>query len=81
MISVHLSLPWFNLTQWKDKGASYSFTTQKVTQSMCQVSIVGYFKTKMEIHLNLETPFAAAFSVGRKYMFRNQMSPKLFLTI
>ena len=26
IISVHLSLPLFNFTQWKNKCASYSFT-------------------------------------------------------
>ena len=40
IISVHLSLPLFNFTQWKDKCASYSFTTKKLTHSMCQVSLV-----------------------------------------
>ena len=37
---MHLSLPLFKLTQWKDKCASYSFTTKKLTHSMCQVSLV-----------------------------------------
>ena len=36
---MHLSLPLFNFTQWKDKCASYSFTTKKLTYSMCQVSL------------------------------------------
>ena len=40
IISVHLRLPLFNFTQWKDKCASYSFTTKKLTHSMCQVSLV-----------------------------------------
>ena len=40
IISVHLSLPLFSFTQWKDKCASYSFTTKKLTHSMCQVSLV-----------------------------------------
>ena len=26
--------------QWKDQCASYSFTTKKLTHSMCQVSVV-----------------------------------------
>ena len=29
--SVHLSLPLLSFTQWKDKCASYSFTTKKFT--------------------------------------------------
>ena len=37
---MHLSLPLFNFTQWKDKCTSYSFTTKKLTHSMCQVSLV-----------------------------------------
>ena len=37
---MHLSLPLFSFTQWKDKFASYSFTTKKLTHSMCQVSLV-----------------------------------------
>ena len=37
---MHLSLLLFNFTQMKDKCASYSFTTQKLTYSMCQVSLV-----------------------------------------
>ena len=40
MILVHLILPMFNFTQWKDKCVSYSFTTKKLTHSMCQVSLV-----------------------------------------
>ena len=37
---MHLSIPLFNFTQWKDKCTSYSFTTKKLTHSMCQVSLV-----------------------------------------
>ena len=37
---MHLSLPLFSFIQWKDKCASYSFTTKKLTHSMCQVSLV-----------------------------------------
>ena len=37
---MHLSLPLFSFTQWKDKCASYSFTTKKLTYSVCQVSLV-----------------------------------------
>ena len=37
---MHLSLPLFSFTQWKDKCASYSFTTKKLTHSMCRVSLV-----------------------------------------
>ena len=33
-------LPLFNFTQWEDKCASYSFTTKKLTNSMCQVTLV-----------------------------------------
>ena len=40
ILSVHLSLPLYNFTQWKDKSASYSFTTKKLTHSLCQVSLV-----------------------------------------
>ena len=39
IISVHLSLPLFNFTQWKDKCASCSFTTKKMTHRWCQVSL------------------------------------------
>ena len=39
IISMHLSLH-LNFTQWKDKCASYSFTTKILTHSMCQVSLV-----------------------------------------
>ena len=35
-----LSLSLFNFTQWKDKCASYSFTTKTLIHSMCQVSLV-----------------------------------------
>ena len=37
---MHLSLPLFSFTQWKDKCASYSLTTKKLTHSMRQVSLV-----------------------------------------
>ena len=37
---MHLSLPLFNFTQWKDKCTSCSFTTKKLTHSMCQLSLV-----------------------------------------
>ena len=37
---MHLSQPLFNLTQWKDKCTSYSFTSKKMTHSSCQVSLV-----------------------------------------
>ena len=40
IISVHLSVPLFSFMQWKDKCASYSLTTKKMTHSMCQVSLV-----------------------------------------
>ena len=40
IISVHPSLPLFTFRQWKDKCTSYSFTTKKLTHSMCQVSLV-----------------------------------------
>ena len=40
IISVHLSLPLFNFTQWKDRCASCSFTTKNLTHRMCQVSLV-----------------------------------------
>ena len=30
--------------QWKDKSALYSFTTKKLTRSMCQVSLVVKYK-------------------------------------
>ena len=38
--TVHLSLRLFSFMQRKDKCASYSFTTKKVTHIMCQVSLV-----------------------------------------
>ena len=37
---VHLSLPLFNFTQWKDKCASYLFNTKTLTHRLCQVSLV-----------------------------------------
>ena len=37
---MHLSLPLFNFTQWKDKCTSYSYSTKILTHSMCQVSLV-----------------------------------------
>ena len=37
---MHVSLPLFNSTQWKDKCASYSFTNKTLTHSICQVSSV-----------------------------------------
>ena len=37
---MHLSLPLFSFTQWKVKFTPYSFTTKKLTHSMCQVSLV-----------------------------------------
>ena len=36
----HCSLPLSNFTQWKDKCASYSFTTNNLTHSVYQVSLV-----------------------------------------
>ena len=44
IISVHLRLPLFNFTQWKDRCASYSFTTKILTHIMCQVSLVVKYK-------------------------------------
>ena len=44
-ILVPLSLPLFSFTQWKDKCASYSFTTKKLTHSLCQVSLVVKYIT------------------------------------
>ena len=32
VISVHLSLPLFNFTPWKEKCESYMFITKKLTQ-------------------------------------------------
>ena len=53
IISVHLSLPLFSFTQWKDKCASYSFTTKNLTHSMCQVSlVVKYSLLLLEITIN-----------------------------
>ena len=50
IISVHLSLPLFNLTQWKDTCASYSFTTKKLTNNMCQVSLVVKYRTMCSLY-------------------------------
>ena len=44
---MHLTLSLFNFTQWKDKCTSYSFTTKKLTHSMCQVSLVVKYIRKM----------------------------------
>ena len=51
IISVHLShvsLPLSKFMHLKDKCTSYSFTTKKLTHSMCQVSLVVKY-----IYINL----------------------------
>ena len=53
IISVHLSLPLFNFTQWKDKCATYSFTTKTLTHSKCQVSLVVEYISKGRIYVKL----------------------------
>ena len=51
---MHLSLPLFSFTQWKDKCASFSFTTKKLTHSMCQVSlVVKYMRFKSAQQMNV----------------------------
>ena len=50
---MHLSLPLFNFTQWKDKCESLSFTTKKLTHSMCQVSLVVKYDSKRKHILSL----------------------------
>ena len=49
---MHLSLPLFSLTQWKDKCASYSFTTKKLTHSICQVSLAVKHKWTLALWQN-----------------------------
>ena len=47
---MHLSLPLFYFTQWKDKCTSYLFTTKKLTHSMCQFSlVVKYIKISLAL--------------------------------
>ena len=36
---MHLRLPLFNFTHWKDKCASNSLTTKELTHSICPVSL------------------------------------------
>ena len=39
--------------QWKDKCASYSFTTKKLTNSMCQVCLVVKYTNLIYIFVNI----------------------------
>ena len=47
---MHRSLPLFNFMQWKDKFASCSFTTKKLTHCMCQVSLVVKYAMYITSH-------------------------------
>ena len=76
---MHLSLPLFNFTQWKDKCTSCSFTTKKLTHSMCQVSlVVKYMITCIFDHgmkgiclsFNFSTPLCVAISHSPYQFFR-----------
>ena len=54
---MHLSLPLFIFTQLKDKCRLYSFTTKKLTHSLCQVSLVVKYILTLGVFTGVDLGF------------------------
>ena len=75
-ISVYHSLPLYNFTQWKDKCASYSFNTKKLTYSMCQVSLIVKYS-----YLVVDSYLLMANFTNSKYSNKRMWNVTLYLAL